>query len=182
VQKEARSVSASRARVLQVLTPVVTAQGLDLEDVEVTQAGRRSVVRVLVDKDGGVTLDDVADVSRAVSDALDALDEAEPSLLSGAYVLEVGSPGVDRPLVLPRHWRRNVGRLVKATLRDGSTVTGRVRSAAATEDGAAVLDVDGTEREVSYAEVQRALVQVEFNRTADEPDDERDEPEEEDES
>ena len=79
-------------------------------------AGKRRVVRVVVDKDGGSTLDDIAEVSRAVSDLLDTAEEQEPELLGGAYVLEVSSPGVDRRLTLPRHWRRNTGRLVAATL------------------------------------------------------------------
>ena len=106
-------------RVLALLAPVVSSAGYDLEDLGVTAAGRRSVVRVVVDRDGGIDLDDVADVSRTVSDALDALDEAEPDALGATYVLEVTSPGVDRPLTEPRHWRRNVGRLVTATLADG---------------------------------------------------------------
>jgi ribosome maturation factor RimP len=113
-------------RVLALLEPVVTAAGFDLEDLTVSAAGKRSVVRVLVDKDGGVTLDDVADVSRLVSEALDAADEQDPTLLGTSYVLEVSSPGVDRPLTEQRHWRRNTGRLVAAALRDGSTVEGRI--------------------------------------------------------
>ncbi|MCU1592255.1 MAG: hypothetical protein JWP11_3511, partial [Frankiales bacterium] len=104
--------SGTAARLSQLLAPLVETTGADLEDVDVSKAGRRSVVRVVVDRDGGVSMDDVADVSRAVSDALDALDEAEPGMLGPSYVLEVTSPGVDRPLTLPRHWRRNVGRLV----------------------------------------------------------------------
>ena len=102
-------------RVLALLEPVVSAAGFDLEDLTVSAAGKRSIVRVLVDKDGGVTLDDVADVSRLVSEALDVADEQDPTLLGTSYVLEVSSPGVDRPLTEPRHWRRNVGRLVSAT-------------------------------------------------------------------
>ncbi len=77
------------------------------------------------------------------------------------YTLEVTSPGTDRPLTLPRHWRRNTGRLVSAKLRDGGTVTGRVT---ASEEDQAVLDVDGTAAEVAYADVKRAKVQIEFNR------------------
>jgi ribosome maturation factor RimP len=156
-------VSASRARVLQTLTPVVEATGHDLEDVTVSPAGKRRVVRVLVDKDGGVTLDDVTEVSRAVSDALDALDAEDASVLGGAYVLEVSSPGVDRPLTAPRHWRRNQGRLVKATLADGPVV-GRVLGS---DDLEVVLDVDGTERTLLLAEISRAVVEVEFSRGKD---------------
>jgi ribosome maturation factor RimP len=149
---------ASRARLVQLLTPAVAASGHDLEDVSVSPAGRRKVVRVVVDKDGGVTLDDIAEVSRVVSDVLDA-PEAE-QLLAGAYTLEVTSPGVDRPLTAPRHWRRSVGRLVAAKTADGS-VTGRVLEA---DDAQAVLDVSGTKRTLLYGEVTGAQVQVEFSR------------------
>ena len=147
--------------VLALLEPVVRDAGYDLEDVTVSAAGKRSVVRVLVDKDGGITLDDVADVSRRVSEALDVADEQDPSLLGTSYVLEVSSPGVDRPLTAPRHWRRNVGRLVRVALRDGRTAEGRVSAA---DDDAVTLD--GT-RVLPYAEVARGSVQVEFNRTTD---------------
>jgi ribosome maturation factor RimP len=167
-------------RLSELLGPVVAGTGHDLEGLEVTPAGRRRVVRMVVDKDGGTTLDDIADVSRAVSDALDDIDVREPALLDGAYVLEVSSPGVDRPLTAARHWRRNVGRLVTVRLTDGSTVTGRLTAA---DDTA--LQVD--ERSLALAEVVRGQVQVEFSRPGqpdpeDEPDlqDEPDEPDEED--
>ncbi|MCU1588339.1 MAG: hypothetical protein JWN31_1832 [Frankiales bacterium] len=152
---------ASRARLVQLLTPVVEAAGHDLEDVTLSPAGKRQVVRVVVDKDGGSTLDDIAEVSRAVSDVLDTAEEHEPELLGGAYVLEVSSPGVDRRLTLPRHWRRNTGRLVAAILADGSTLTGRVLSA---DDLEVVLDVDGTEHRLLPAELTSGAVQVEFSR------------------
>jgi len=148
--------AASRARLLQVLEPAVTATGFDLEDVTVSPAGKRRIVRVVVDRDGGVDLDDVADVARAVSDLLDA----DPDLVQGAYVLEVTSPGVDRPLTQPRHWRRAEGRLVKVTLPD-ETVTGRVTGSTDTE---VTLDVDGSPRTLLQAEVTKAVVQVEFSK------------------
>lgn len=158
---------ASRARLLQLLTPVVTASGHDLEDLSVSPAGKRRVVRVLVDKDGGVTLDDIADVARAVSDLLDGAELDQPDLLGGSYVLEVSSPGVDRPLTQPRHWRRNIGRLVAVTLPD-EVVTGRLRSA---DDAEIVLDVDGNRRALSLGQVVSGLVQVEFShRSTDDED------------
>ena len=149
--------AASAARLTELVRPEVAAVGYDLEALTVTAAGKRSVVRVIVDKDGGVTLDDVADVSRTISDVLDRVDESDPSLLGATYVLEVSSPGVDRPLTEPRHWRRNVRRLVKAVPREGQPVTGRLVAA----DGDAVtLDVDGTERVLSLADLARGEVQV----------------------
>jgi ribosome maturation factor RimP len=154
--------SASRARLVQLLTPAVESTGHDLEDVTVSPAGKRRVVRVVVDRDGGITLDDVAEVSRVVSDLLDAAEVDEPELLGGAYVLEVSSPGVDRPLTAVRHWRRSAGRLVRATLADGELVTGRVVRA---DDAEVVLDVDGTARTLLLAEVDKGVVQVEFSRS-----------------
>ena len=168
--------SASRARLIQLLVPAVEATGHDLEDVTVSPAGKRRVVRVVIDKDGGSTLDDVAAVSRAVSDLLDAAEAAEPDLLGGAYVLEVSSPGVDRPLTLGRHWRRNVGRLVTATLADGKVVTGRIVSGGEHE---VALQIDGVERTLLLAELRSGSVQVEFARPGVGPSDEEDHDDEE---
>ncbi len=148
--------SAAKARVTAVIEPVVTAAGYDLEEVSLSRAGRRHVVRVLVDADGGINLDGVAVVSREISGALDAAEEAGGELLAGEYQLEVGSPGVDRPLTEPRHWRRNVSRLVLV-----NGLTGRVTAA---DDRGIVLDVDGTPREISYADLGPGKVQIEFKR------------------
>jgi len=142
---------------VEALGPVVEAKGLDLEDVEVTQAGRRKLVRIMVDSDSGVTLDEISEATRGVSAHLDDHDLLDEH----PYTLEVTSPGTDRPLTQPRHWSRNVGRLVKVTRREGDPVTGRVLSAGTTS---ATLDVSGSEQEIAYADVKKALVQVEFNR------------------
>jgi ribosome maturation factor RimP len=148
---------AVRARIEAELTGPLRALGLDLEAVHVTPAGNHRVLRIAVDMDGGVTLDTIADATRAVSDALDGTD----AMGERPYTLEVTSRGVDNPLTLPRHWRRNASRLVKVDLADGDVVTGRVLSST---DEAVRLDVDGHEREIAYALVGKALVQVEFNR------------------
>ncbi len=149
--------SQTRDRLQGVLAEPVAALGLDLEGVEVTFAGKRSVVRVAIDKDGGVDMDAVAEATRAISAALDASD----AMGSGSYTLEVGSPGVDRPLTLPRHWRRNARRLVKVTLTDGSEVLGRIGES---DDLAVSLDVDGATQSLSYADVAKARVQIEFTK------------------
>ncbi|XVU24142.1 ribosome maturation factor RimP [Actinoplanes sp. CA-054009] len=148
--------AAARARVRAVIEPVVAEAGYDLEDVSIARAGRRHVVRVLVDTDGGIGLDDVAVVSRAISEALDAAEERGGEVLAGEYQLEVGSPGVDRPLTEPRHWRRNRGRLVAV-----NGMTGRVTEAG---DEGIVLDVDGTPHELGYSELGAGKVQIEFKR------------------
>jgi ribosome maturation factor RimP len=168
----------SRERVTAVVQPVVSSAGYDLEDLAVSRAGRRHVVRVTIDGDRGVSLDDIADVSRAVSAALDAAEEAQGDLLPGEYELEVSSRGVDRPLTLPRHWRRNVGRLVKVSAA-GRQVTARVKAAG---DEGVTLDVDGTVQEVAHADLGPGRVQLEFTRWGEvEGTDEHDEIDEEDE-
>ncbi|MDP9861188.1 MULTISPECIES: ribosome maturation factor RimP [Streptosporangium] len=154
----------SRDRLIKLLEPVVGAEGLDLEDVTVTPAGKRRLLRVVVDRDGGVSLDDVAEVSLAVSATLDADD----AMGNTPYVLEVSSPGVDRPLTEPRHWRRAVKRLVKADLRDGTSVEGRI---VATDETGVELDVAGAPRRIDYQDLTRGRVQVEFRRLDDAEDD-----------
>jgi ribosome maturation factor RimP len=146
--------AAAKARVRAVIEPVVAGAGFDLEDVSLSRAGRRHLLRILVDADGGVGLDDVAVVSREISAALDAAEEAGGEVLAGEYQLEVSSPGVDRPLTAPRHWRRNVGRLVTVTVA-GRAVAGRLTAA---DDEGVVLDG----RELSYAELGPGRVQIEF--------------------
>jgi len=132
----------------------------------VTAAGRRSLIRVTVDGDDGIDLDGIATVSRAVSEALDA---AEPSgaAFSGPYVLEVSSPGVDRPLTEPRHWRRGVGRLVCAPVGPpGQQVDRTGRILAADEDGL-TLEVDGQPHRHGWDEVGNGRIQIEFSRPGD---------------
>jgi ribosome maturation factor RimP len=160
--------SASAGRELAaLLNRVVEETGLDLEDVAVTRVGHRAEVRVLVDKDGGVSLDDVAVVSQAISTLLD-LPAADAILGQQPYVLEVSSPGVDRPLVDARQWRRATGRLVRVRLVDGAEITARI--VAADADGVR-LAIAGAKpgasaREQAYRhdELGPGRVQVEFNR------------------
>lgn len=149
-----------RERLTALLEPVVSAAGYDLEAVDVSKAGRRSVVRVVVDGDGGVSLDGVAAISQSVSAALDADDAV---LGAAPYTLEVTSPGVDRPLTLPRHWRRNSGRLVTVR-RDAESLTGRVVEA---DDARVVFEVDGRTVEAPYDTLGPGTVQVEFSRRDD---------------
>jgi len=148
--------AAARARVRAVIEPVIEKAGYDLEEVNVSRAGRRHVVRVLVDTDGGINLDDVAVVSREISAALDDAEERGGEVLAGEYQLEVGSPGVDRPLTMPRHWRRNRGRLVAV-----NGLTGRL---VGVDDAGVVLDVDGATRALTFAELGPGKVQIEFKR------------------
>ena len=160
-----RGRAAGQQVIRELLEPVVAQTGYELEDLRVEPAGRRRLVRVVVDADGGVSLDGVALVNQAVSAALDGAD----LMGSAPYVLEVSSPGVDRPLAEPRHWRRAAGRLVKVPLTEGGELTGRVVGA---DDEKVVIAVDGAELSFGYGQVGRGRVQVEFRRdeTADEAD------------
>jgi ribosome maturation factor RimP len=160
---------------------------MDLESVRVSRAGRRLLLRVVVDADGGVGLDDIADVSRDVA----AVIERDDEMRNAPYTLEVSSPGVDRPLTEPKHWRRAAGRLVSAPLAasgqppggraaDGKAAAGKTRDGeaaasrpasvqgrviAATSD-AVTLEVDGATRAFGYDELGPGRVQVEFARAA----------------
>jgi ribosome maturation factor RimP len=154
---------------VELLTPILAGHDLELEAIDVIPAGSRRLVRVVVDGDGphgnGPLLDDIAEATRSVSAALDESDVTGNT----PYTLEVSSRGVSRPLTLPRHWRRNVGRLVDVRTRDGRQLTGRIVSG----DGeTAVVDVDGTVEQLPLGEVTRALIRVELNRQPAEPEEE----------
>jgi ribosome maturation factor RimP len=148
--------------------------GLLLEDVTITPAGRRRVVRVTVDRlvpddtddvtttVEPLTLDEVADATRLVSDALDESDV----LGEQPYTLEVTTPGVGHPLTQPRHFRRNVGRLVRVVLDDGQ-VTGRIQRAGRSDltvEVSATKKAPAHERRIGYDEISKAVVEVEFSR------------------
>jgi ribosome maturation factor RimP len=161
--------SAVTDRVERALTPVVAAQGFDLEAVEVQPAGRRRLIRVLVDRDGGVTLDDIATLTSILSIELDETN----AMGEQPYVLEVSSPGVGRPLTHPRHWRRNVTRLVSIRTIDGEVIVGRIASS---DDATVMLEPVGgrpgdrpeglTEAvTLTFAEISDAHVEVEFRRS-----------------
>ena len=152
--------SASSEALKAGLSAPLAALGVDVEDVDVQKAGRRHVVRIVVDRDGGVDLDLVAAVSQRASDLLDAPPLSDQ--LPGPFVLEVTSPGVDRPLTEPRHWRRARTRLVHVALLDGTVVEGRITDVPS--DDEVVVTTGAGDVVISRADVQRAVVQVEFNR------------------
>ena len=159
---------ADTGSVTRAVAPVLTEAGFDLEEVDVQLVGARTVVRVLVDRDG-LDADDVTAATLLVDEVLTAADP-----IRGPYVLEVSSPGVDRPLTRPRHWRRALQRIVVATLADGRTVRGRLVALEMPDDapidgpvpGAAVLreNLKGRLRDtaIDIAEVTHAVVEIEF--------------------
>jgi ribosome maturation factor RimP len=145
----------TREQLLQILEPIASNMGLDLEDVEIKSAGKHSIVQVSIDKDGGINLDEVAQISNQISEALDAKDV----LGEKPYTLEVGSPGIDRALTLPRHWRRNNGRLVKINFGSNSEI-GRIIES---DDEKVSLEVKGKTRSINFDKIDKAFIQVEFN-------------------
>lgn len=156
-QRPGNRAAAQIEEITAALTDPLAQLDMDVEAVELTPAGKRRILRVAVDADGGVTLDDVAAATKAVEQVIDGSDVMGEQ----PYTLEVTSRGVDRPLTQPRHWRRSRGRLVKVTLQEGDVVEGRIVSS---DEERVRLDVGGTEREIAYAEVAKAFVQIEFNR------------------
>jgi ribosome maturation factor RimP len=142
---------------LEALAAPLSTAGFDLEDVEVMSAGRRRVVRVLIDKDGGITLDDISDATTVIGAILDHSD----ALGEAPYTLEVTSPGVDRPLTQPRHWRRNLDRLVTVTPHQAAPLTGRIASS---DETGATISTDTAVVRMAFADIAKAKVEIEFNR------------------
>ncbi|MEU7645956.1 ribosome maturation factor RimP [Streptomyces huasconensis] len=150
-------------RLRQLLEPLVSSQDLDLEEIEVASVGRKRVLRVVIDSDDGVDLDQIAEVSRLLSAKLDETDV----MGEGEYDLEVGSPGAERALTEHRHYVRAVDRLVRFQLTEGGELTARIL---VVDDEGLDLEVPGvkgrrpTSRRLAFGEIDKARVQVEFNR------------------
>lgn len=150
-------------RLRGLLEPLVSAEQLDLEEIEVSRAGRRRVLRIIVDSEEGVELDACAELSRAISEKLDETD----AMGEGEYVLEVSSPGADRPLTEHRHYVRATGRLAKLQLREGGDTVARIL---AVDEEGLDLEVPGvkgrkpTSRRVAFDDIAKARVEIEFSR------------------
>ncbi|MEU5890736.1 ribosome maturation factor RimP [Streptomyces sp. NPDC047461] len=150
-------------RLRELLEPLVSSQGLDLEEISVDSVGRKRVLSVVVDSDTGADLDQIADVSRALSAKLDETN----AMGEGEYTLEVGTPGAERPLKEHRHYVRAVDRLVKFQLTEGGEVVARILEV---DDEGLDVEVPGikgrkaTSRRLAFSDIDRARVQVEFNR------------------
>jgi ribosome maturation factor RimP len=155
---------ALKDQISELVTPAVSDQGFYLEDVHVATPGSHRIVTCIVDGDASLNLDQVTTVSRVISELL---DEA-PFMGETPFTLEVTSPGVDRPLTQPRHFAKNIDRLLKIAKLDGSEVTGRILS---NTDQDVTLTVtvkkEIIEQTVSLSEIKRAVVEIEFNRKDD---------------
>ena len=144
---------ALKDQIFELVDPLVNNAGLVLEEVQVQTPGKHRFVTIIVDSETGLNLDQVTDASRLIGEALDGANFMGET----PYTLEVTSPGVDRPLTAPRHWRKNIDRLVKVTKSDGEVFKARILSA---DDNQAVLDKGA----IDYGDVKRAIIEVEFNR------------------
>ncbi len=151
-------------KITELVQPAVEGAGFFLEDVHVLSPGSHRIITCIVDGQTPLNLDQITSVSRSISELLDTADFMGET----AFTLEVTSPGVDRPLTLPRHWQKNLKRLVKVVTLDGSVVSGRISTV---EESHVVLieDIKGKSKEhtVAFADVKRATVEIEFNRKGD---------------
>jgi ribosome maturation factor RimP len=134
-----------------VITPALEALGFYLEDVTITSAGRRSMLTVIVDGDTHLSLDQVTSATKAIGEIVESVQ----SLGETPFTLEVTSPGLDRPLTKVRHWQKNINRLVKVVLLDGSEIKGRINDV---NEVSAIVD----EKNINYSDIKRATLEVEF--------------------
>ena len=133
------------------IRPIIEATGNYLEELTITSAGKVKILTVIVDSDSHLNLDQITAVTKEISEVIETLEELGDS----AFTLEVTSPGIDRPLTKPRHWRKNFDRLVKITMTSGKDIEGRIGEA--TE--ATVLVGD---QKVSFEDIKRAVLEIEF--------------------
>ena len=143
----------NKEQVLAVITPAIESLGFYIEDITITSAGKRSMLTVIVDGDTHLSLDQVTVATKAISEIVENL----PTLGNNPFTLEVTSPGLDRPLTKPRHWRKNQDRLIKIILNDGKEVTGRIK-----DSNESSVTVD--QQEISFADIKRATLEIEFKK------------------
>ena len=133
------------------ITPALEALGFYLEDVTIISAGRRSMLTVIVDGDIHLSLDQVTSATKAIGEIVESVQ----SLGETPFTLEVTSPGLDRPLTKVRHWQKNINRLVKVVLLDGSEIKGRIKDV---NEVSATVD----EKNINYSDIKRATLEIEF--------------------
>jgi ribosome maturation factor RimP len=133
------------------ITPALEALGFYLEDVTIISAGRRSMLTIIVDGDTHLSLDQVTSATKAIGEIVESIQ----SLGETPFTLEVTSPGLDRPLTKVRHWQKNINRLVKVVLLDGSEIKGRIKDV---NEVSATVD----EKNINYSDIKRATLEVEF--------------------
>lgn len=137
------------------ITPALEALGFYLEDVTITSAGRRSMLTVIVDGDTHLSLDQVTSATKAIGEIVESIQ----SLGETPFTLEVTSPGLDRPLTKARHWQKNINRLVKVVLLDGSEIKGRIKDV---KEVSATVD----EKNINYFDIKRVTLEIEFKQVS----------------
>ena len=152
---------ALKGQISELVTPALHQAGYFLEDINIVTPGQHRIVTVIVDGESALNLDQVTAASKLVSELLD-----EATFMGETpFTLEVTSPGIDRPLTLPRHFAKNVTRLLKVVKNDGEVVTGRITSHTDSDVLLTVVDKKATsEVSVAFADIKRATVEIEFNR------------------
>ena len=143
----------NKEQVLAVITPAIESLGFYIEDINISSAGKRSMLTVIVDGDTHLSLDQVTVATKAISEIVENL----PTLGNNPFTLEVTSPGLDRPLTKPRHWRKNKDRLIKIVLTDGKEGSGRIKDS---NEASATID----EQVFNFADIKRATLEVEFKQ------------------
>jgi ribosome maturation factor RimP len=143
----------NKEQVAAVITPAIEALGFYVEDISITSAGRRSMLTVIVDGDTHLSLDQVTVATKAISEIVENL----PTLGNNPFTLEVTSPGLDRPLTKPRHWRKNKDRLIKIVLNNGKEINGRIKDST---DDEVIVD----EQKVAFVDIKRATLEIEFKQ------------------
>ncbi len=143
----------NKEQVLAVITPAIESLGFYIEDITITSAGKRSMLTVIVDGDSHLSLDQVTVATKAISEIVENL----PNLGNNPFTLEITSPGLDRPLTKPRHWRKNQDRLIKIVLTDGKEVKGRIKDS---NDASVIVD----DQTINFADIKRATLEVEFKK------------------
>jgi ribosome maturation factor RimP len=139
--------------VSNAIRPIIEASGNYLEEVKIVAAGKRKLITVIVDGDTYLNLDQVTQITKLISEEIENLK----ALGDGAFTLEVTSPGIDRPLTLPRHWKKNIGKLVKIAQVDGSQLSGRIA-------GANELEVELEDATIKFADIKKAQLEIEFKK------------------
>lgn len=152
---------ALKDQIAELVTPALSQAGYFLEEINVVTPGQHRIVTVIVDGDSSLNLDQVTAASKLVSELLDSASFMGES----PFTLEVTSPGIDRPLTLPRHFAKNVTRLLKVVKTDGEVVTGRIASNTDSEVTLSVtVKKETSDVVVPLTEIKRATVEIEFNR------------------
>jgi len=143
----------NKEQVAAAITPIIESLGFYVEDIAITSAGKRSMLTVIVDGDTHLSLDQVTVATKAISEIVENL----PTLGNNPFTLEVTSPGLDRPLIKPRHWQKNKDRLIKIILNDGKEITGRIKDSTQSS-----VTID--EQVINFADMKRATLEIEFKQ------------------